>query len=368
MFLLDDDIKRAIRLCITHGIPFAAYAMPGDVQCTFVASDPRRHTNGNAISPVEIDAFNGFIFNRFELSDTLQACGIRRELSPSAAIALAESLPEINASSTPAYESTDYETYRRQVESITSAISSESEKVVLSHIVTITSSLGPETVAEAYFSKHPSCFRYIYYTPESNVWIGATPELLLSVDRINGDLTSMSLAGTRNAAVDEPWDRKNTLEHNIVTDYIVGTLTPFCDSVPRPESARVKFGDIEHICHIIRAKASHIDLSALLPQLSPTPALCGYPRDKAMALITKNEQFQRNCYGGFVGVSSPGRASFFVNLRCAFTQPFARKAHRTYTLYGGGGLTCHSLPESEWLEAKSKMASLINILSDQSSR
>ena len=136
MFLLDDDIKHAISLCITHGIPFAVYAMPGDAHCSFIASDPRRHTDGCAISPAEIDGFNGFLFNRFEVNDTLHAYGIRRELSSSEAIALADSLPEVNASSTTAYESTGYESYRRQVESITAAISSESEKVVLSHVVT----------------------------------------------------------------------------------------------------------------------------------------------------------------------------------------------------------------------------------------
>lgn len=368
MFLLDDEKKLAISQCLLHGIPFAAYLNPGDTCCRFLASDPTRHVNGSAIKPDEINGFNGFLFNRFELSDTLHAYGIPQELSAVEAIALADTLPKLNAPVWPPFESTDYDSYRHQVESITKAIGSESEKVVLSHIVCIQSELDPATVADKYFSLHPSCFRYIYYTPESGIWIGASPELLLAVDRISGDVRSMSLAGTRKAGENTPWDRKNTLEHNIVTDFIVKTLSPFCESISEPKQTSVIFGDIEHLCHIIQAKASQLDLSALIPRLCPTPALCGYPCEKAMTLITQNEQFQRNCYGGFVGISAPERASFYVNLRCASTQTRAETRKQVYTLYGGGGLTCHSTPESEWIEAKSKMNSLIKVLSNQSSR
>ena len=214
-----------------------------------------------------------------------------------------------------------------------------------------------DTLAEAY----PDAFVFMFTSPATGTWVGASPELLLRSD--GQQLHTMSLAGTRPASdTDAPWDGKNIEEQGIVTRFISDV---FADSglapdVPDKPMTR-RAGPVEHLCTPVSAPlpASWCmsDLAELLYRLSPTPALGGFPRRESLELISRMESHSRAYYGGFFGpVDSPSDFTLCVNLRSA------RLADGRACLFAGGGITRQSIPEEEWTETCRKAATLLAYL------
>ena len=364
--LIPADIAKAVVKAWTIGLSYALYMLPRQNECYFQASfNPPGSTN--SLTPAEFDSFSGFVFNMFELSDTLHAYGIYPELSAEDVLNLEpENIPEQRKSRAIfSFASTQPMVYKAQARKIIAGFTSDDEKTVLSRIFCQPSEKAdPVSVANEYFALHPGCFRYLYYTPESGTWIGASPELIITYDATSGELGSMSLAGTRLKNTPGEWDAKNCMEHNMVTDFIVNTLSLFCTHVDQPRSRSVDFGPVEHLCHTISAHGN-LKLSEVLPRLTPTPALCGFPREKAYNQIIETEAHRRMCYGGFVGLKSTEHTCLFANLRSAMVNinqgnPFIDKY--CYNLFGGGGLTRYSDPDNEYNETYVKMYSLLNII------
>jgi isochorismate synthase len=54
-------------------------------------------------------------------------------------------------------------------------------------------------------------------------WIGATPEVLLSIE--NEEVKTISLAGTKKSNDESAWNAKEKEEQAIVTQFIEQTLT-----------------------------------------------------------------------------------------------------------------------------------------------
>lgn len=216
-----------------------------------------------------------------------------------------------------------------------------------------------DNLANAY----PNAFIYSWHIASSpEVWIGATPELLLTLS--GREINTMALAGTRATETEtKEWDSKNTVEQAIVTEFIVNTLNAHNISAEVSAPHTLRAGHIEHICTAIKAKCDYdIDIYALLCSLAPTPAVCGLPKDTAMREIKATEPFERNFYGGYCGpVKSPDELQLYVSLRCMSLLPEQHQA----TLYAGGGITECSEPMDEWREINSKMYTLASVLGDK---
>lgn len=211
------------------------------------------------------------------------------------------------------------------------------------------------SAASDYFANFPDTFRFLFSTPDSGCWLGATPELLLRRDAGDSLLTTMALAGTLRDD-DAEWDAKNIEEHDYVTRFIVDTLANFGIRADVAPAEDVRFGSIRHLCHRITARYSG-PVVPLLNALSPTPALSGFPREEALRLIDKVES-PRGLYGGYVGVNSRDGVRAFVNLRSACFNPGGG-----YCIYAGGGITALSDASDEWLETEAKSAVLRRCIS-----
>ena len=138
----------------------------------------------------------------------------------------------------------------------------------------------------------------------------------------------MALAGTRKAGSQECWDIKNIEEQSMVTEYIKGIMQKHNLHTETSPTFNKIAGKVEHICTPLTAISRTLSppdtLSAILHDLSPTPALCGTPREVALEIINENEHFKRGCYGGFCGpYRSPSDFTFYVNLRSALTEESA---------------------------------------------
>lgn len=355
----------AAKECLKHGIPFALCLKPGlsvDSLPEFFVENIHQSKGYSELSPTELESFDGFVISPFQVSDTHKVFGIRAELSAE------QILDFVNRNeSYQLYEnsylqnsSTDKDVHLKNVALIANNLHSDSEKTVLSRILVKESTIDPVDAAFKYFNQHQTCFRYIVSLPNYGVWFGATPELLLEYDRNDYELATMSLAGTRSIFIEGQWDAKNVLEHNIVTDFICQNLSNYGLSVDEPILTIVKFNEIEHLCHMVYAHG-YAKIAQLLPGLSPTPAVCGWPRESAYNQIIELENHKRHFYGGYVGTTNPDFTHLFVNLRCAYSELYSNNK-TIYTLYAGGGITCHSNPEIEWIETEQKMKSLLAIL------
>ncbi|MFK2820862.1 chorismate-binding protein [Flavobacteriaceae sp. LMIT009] len=256
------------------------------------------------------------------------------------------------------------------------------EKVVLSRKenLELDDEVDPIKIFKQLAFSYNSALTYCWYHPLVGLWLGATPETLLRLDR--NKLTTMALAGTQDylGTLDVSWNQKEKEEQLLVTNYVIGLLEDALDNIEVGEVRTVKAGKLLHLCTDVSGNLKKEDqsLQRLILKLHPTPAVCGLPKIEAMQFILDNEHYNREFYTGFLGelnrevkigpragkrnienmaYSYNTRSShLFVNLRCM--QLKDNKA----VLYVGGGITKDSIPQNEWIETVNKTKTIKNIL------
>ncbi len=212
-------------------------------------------------------------------------------------------------------------------------------------------SIGSDNALNIYLKlllKYPSAFVYIWFHPKVGLWLGASPETLLKVN--DKSFETMALAGTQSfkGIIDVDWADKEKLEQQVVSDYILSQLKNLHIKVGNPFT--LKAGNLLHICTKISGSiSSKSQLKKLVESLHPTPAICGFPKDKSKVFILKNESYKREFYTGYLGeINIKEKSNLFVNLRCM------QISEQMASLYVGGGITKDSIPENEWEETNAK--------------
>lgn len=199
-------------------------------------------------------------------------------------------------------------------------------------------------------------------------FVGASPELL--VERRGDEIRSHPLAGTAPRTGDPATDArlaaeliastKNQVEHRVVIDMVHDTLLPWCSYLDEEaEPSIVTVANVQHLGTAMEGRLSKpapavIDLAKVL---SPTPALGGFPRDRAIELIADTEGFDRGHYGGAVGwVDARGDGTWAVAIRCA--EISGNRAH----LFAGGGIVADSEPLAELAETQAKFQAMLSAI------
>ena len=205
---------------------------------------------------------------------------------------------------------------------------------------------------------YPSTFAYCFFHPKVGIWLGATPEQLLKAN--DKEFKTTALAGTQKDTGSNEiiWQTKEQQEQQFVTDYIVETLNNTASEVQVSKPYSIKAGSIWHIkTDISGTMNSDSSLREVIHLLHPTPAVCGLPKDKSNAFITKNENYDRSFYTGFLGeLNMEDQSNLFVNLRCM--EICDSQAH----LFMGCGITKDSIPEKEWEESINKSVTMKKVL------
>jgi len=249
---------------------------------------------------------------------------------------------------------------------ITAINSSSLSKIVLSRKEQYNTSENPITLFIRALSLYKNAFVYLWYHPKVGCWLGATPEVLLQTR--NNQFKTMSLAGTKMFEDELQWESKEKEEQKIVTDYIVNNLNDnkykFTTGIPYT----LKAGGLAHIRTDINGVLNS-SLKSLIDILHPTPAVCGFPKEKAKQFIIENEGYDREYYTGFLGelnISSRRKnnkrntenlayrfttksSNLYVNLRCMKIDNFK------ICIYVGGGVTKNSIPHDEFQETCNKL-------------
>jgi isochorismate synthase EntC len=95
----------------------------------------------------------------------------------------------------------------------------------------------------------------------------------------------------------------------------------------------------------------------LLRLLHPTPAVCGLPRDSAMAFLGEEEPFERGWYAGPVGFfDAEGNGIFVPALRMGVATGSG------WRLFAGAGIVEGSVPALEWEETAIKFEPMLEAL------
>jgi len=243
------------------------------------------------------------------------------------------------------------------------------EKVVLARSREIVGSRAwdPATIFETLRSAFPECFHFYCDDGNGRVFLGASPERLVSLR--DGRVQADAMAGTARRDPRDPEDgavsdtlrsdRKERHEHAVVVREIVAALR--ARSVDATAPAEPSVARVRHLLHL----RTRVDGSAppgthvldLVSSLHPTPAVAGAPAAAALEFLLAHEPRARGWYAGPIGwMDRAGNGDFTVGLRSALLD-----GNRALLL-AGAGIVWGSDPDREWNECESKMAYLEEIL------
>ncbi len=363
----NDTISR----CVRRNLPFVLYMTPDYDEVIFFSQRPDESNECRA--DLTDPQWNGFFINFFN-NDEPYIAGVAYDYDYHETVAELDYLENVDglympADVIPSLKSTTRMQHAAAVNIASKEVSRYSGKVVISQMTAVTSRRDLGEVMWEYFDMFPSTFRFLVFTPETGIWLGATPELLARCFPEQKAFLTMALAGTKRADDRSDWDEKNLREHSLVVNHITDVLAATGLMTEIAPTEELLFGPVKHLCTHIVAEGDY-DPARLLYDLSPTPAVAGYPeRERAVALISRLEKHQRYCYAGFVGIKSDADIEAYVNLRSTLVVPCLIDGEEAYiyNIYSGGGIMPQSDAAEEWEEVMTKMSPLYGIVTGDKS-
>ncbi|HEX7397090.1 MAG TPA: isochorismate synthase [Propionibacteriaceae bacterium] len=235
-------------------------------------------------------------------------------------------------------------------------------KVVLARSVVATTEnpIDLRWLALRLAESYPDCWTYLL-----GPLVGATPELLVRLR--DGVAESRVLAGTvargEDAAEDQAlaaWllaSAKDLEEHAYAVQSVTERLEPLGElQVTGP--SLLTLPNVRHLATDVRVAVTGRSVLDLAAALHPSAAVCGTPREAALALIGEIEGMDRGVYAGGVGwIDAAGDGEIGIALRCG-----VRTGERELTAYAGGGIMADSIPAAELAETEAKLRPVLRAL------
>ncbi|MBU6959817.1 isochorismate synthase MenF [Pseudomonas sp. CVAP len=214
-------------------------------------------------------------------------------------------------------------------------------------------------------AQNQSGYHFRVPMPDGATLIGVSPELLVHKDGLN--FVSNPLAGSAKRMTDPQADRRNAdwlsasekdhYEHRLVTEDIATQLGELCTQLNVPQRPTlISTPALWHLSTRIEGTLADPTVSALqlACRLHPTPAVCGFPTERARRLIRFVEPFERGLFTGMVGwCDAQGNGEWVVTIRCGTV-----KRNRV-RLFAGAGIVEASSPDSEWTEVQTKLGTML---------
>ena len=259
--------------------------------------------------------------------------------------------------------------FKRAVEhAIVNFRHSDVRKAVLSVMreLTFASEVNVERLLASLAKQNREGYQFRIPLPDGGDLIGVSPELLIRKQGEN--IISNPLAGSAKRMVDPAADKDNAerlsasekdhYEHSLVIEDIRSLLSPVCAELDVPEKpSLINTAALWHLSTRIEGRLADPETNALQLAclLHPTPAVCGFPTERAHRLIRFVEPFERGLFTGMVGWTDfEGNGEWVVTIRCGTVQ------RKTVRLFAGAGIVEASEPESEWAEVQTKLKTMLN--------
>ena len=354
---------------------FAVYRLPHQQQVTLVSQ-----TTGKPQEQPSCEALNdqqGFVMAPFSISDNTPlllirpdevrtfACGdmsmLRSDLEFAASKlppSYVQTLSLLRPNSEQACYAADFTRFHASLKS------GRFSKLVLSRCsisILPPSPTSPLDLFQRACTMYPRLFVALVYTPQSGLWLTATPEILLEGDGCRW--RTIALAGTMKLKDNElqgegehlTWSTKNIQEQRFVATYLRSCLEHFASDIREEGPRTVRAANLVHLrSDFTFTLFNNARVGTLLQALHPTPAVCGLPKEEAFRFILDNEHTPRQYYSGFMGplnLITPS-THLYVSLRCM------QITATHYHLYAGGGLLKDSVEEQEWQETEAKLETM----------
>lgn len=253
------------------------------------------------------------------------------------------------------------------------------QKVVLARdlFVHTERELDPRVPLGALGRDYPGCWTF-----QVGNWLGATPELLVRLDR--GLVAARVLAGTIRRTGDDEADllragnlarsSKDLAEHEFAVDSVAHALRDFCATLNVPEQPFVLH--LPNVMHLatdvtgVLPAGTGVTSLVLAGALHPSAAVGGTPRAAAQQIIAELEGMDRANYAGPVGwLDATGDGEWGIALRCGVIEAptagvpgEAGNAGSTVRVFAGGGILPQSVPEAEVAETSAKLQPMLGAL------
>ena len=213
--------------------------------------------------------------------------------------------------------------------------------------------------------QNPGGYHFRVALGDGSTLLGVSPELLV---RKQGDrFVSNPLAGSARRMADAQADRqqaealsasdKDHYEHSFVTQDIAARVGELCTHLEVPaRPSLISTPALWHLSTRIEGSLADPSVSALqlACRLHPTPAVCGYPTERARRLIRFVEAGERGQFTGMVGwCDAEGNGEWVVTIRCGTVQG------ERVRLFAGAGIVDSSDPAAEWAEVQTKLGTML---------
>lgn len=380
---LKQSFSNLLSFCINNKIAFSIWSFPNSDKLTAILSDtfteekPCDLTNDKGFCLSKFDNKEQYILLQAKVELTINLTNKTIDINSNDEVLISSDElknliyndvsfdHKINISSS--FEQTNQEHFTQTVQTVIDQIkASQFDKVVVSKFKeeAITNDEIPFLFKRLY-EDYPNAFCYLTYIPTDGIWIGATPETLLSYNK-DQVFKTVALAGTQNGdgieLKEAVWRQKEIEEQALVSRYIVNCfktirLRDFSEKGPKT----IKAGSLLHLITEFEIDNKKTAVEALpqtlLELLHPTSAVCGMPLKEAQDFIKTEEKYDREYYTGFLGpINFNGSTNLFVNLRCG------KIYDGKIRLFAGAGITEDSDPQKEWIETEMKCQTILNKL------
>lgn len=238
-------------------------------------------------------------------------------------------------------------------------------KVVLSRKIELTLSNSPNwNLVRKYFSEnYPSSFNYFYHKNNST-FFGASPERLIKFSKrqvIIDVIAGSSIRGTNTIEEKQIEDRMNInkkliAEHELVLHQAKKSISKYVSKIFSDKMPFKKLKEIQHFHTLLKTEMlPETKMFEIIQALFPTAAVCGEPKDKALNLIRKFEDYNRGLYAGIIGCFNlNNEGTFIVGIRSALL------TNKKLFAYAGAGILEESDPELEFEETELKLKTILD--------
>lgn len=257
-----------------------------------------------------------------------------------------------------------YEVWNKQITSLIKDIQTKKlDKAVIARqsSFSLNQDVNPYVVLkklqESFFKSSFFCFQF----KPTHSFLGATPECLYS--RKNSYLKTEAVAGTtdllQNTNLLESKKEKN--EFSYVTLFLSDALKRIGHNLLKKNDKTLNLGYLKHLYSQFEAKLKpEVTDKEIIDSLFPSPALSGYPQNKALLKIKDLEDFNRDWYASPIGWISESRAELVIAIRSCLI------SKQNVHLFVGNGIVKDSNPQKEWDELDMKMSPFLTLFNYES--
>ncbi|MEM6290855.1 MAG: anthranilate synthase component I family protein [Myxococcota bacterium] len=216
----------------------------------------------------------------------------------------------------------------------------------------------------------PAPYMYAMELPSATL-VGASPEVLVRVDRDSREVTVRPIAGTRprgrtdaeDVALEKELlaDPKERAEHLMLIDLgrnDVGRVSVGGSVQMTERFAIERYSRVMHIVsEVTGTLRPELDAIDALAATFPAGTLSGAPKVRALQLIDELEPQGRGWYGGAVGyLGYDGGSDFAICIRSLVAQG------DTLRVQAGGGIVYDSDPDAEDQECRNKASAVLRAI------